>query len=85
MVHFRELSDEKINFLKDILDGNENLKTWKNILEQYKINKQSDFKWLQPIHAIPNPWKKEMEHGNGNCKDLLLLNDHLIKNSYWKT
>ena len=82
MIHFREFSDEKISFLKDILDGNENLKTWKNILEQYKINKQSDFKWLQPIHAIPNPWKKEMEHDNGNCKDLLLLNDHLIKNSY---
>ena len=82
MVHFREFSDEKISFLKDILDGNVNLKTWKNILEQYKINKQFDFKWLQPIHAIPSPWKKEMEHDNGNCKDLLLLNDHLIKNSY---
>ena len=54
---------------------------WENVLQQHKMNKQFYFKWLQLIHTIPNPWKKEMVHDNGNCKNLLLLNHHLIKNN----
>ena len=66
---------------KDILDESGNIKTWENILQQHKINKQLYFKWLQLIHLIPNLWKKEIVYDNGNCKNLLLLNHHLIKNN----
>ena len=79
VVYFREFSDQKIYFLKDILDDNGNLKTWENILHQHKMNKQLYFKWLQLIHAIRNLWEKEIVDNNGNCKNLLLLNHHLIK------
>ena len=56
VVYFSEFSDKKINFLKNILDENRNMKTWKNIFQQRKINQQL---WLQHIHAIPNLWKKD--------------------------
>ena len=79
VVYFGEFSDQKIYFLKDILDDNGNLKTWGNILHQHKMNKQLYFKWLQLIHAIRNLWEKEIVDNNGNCKNLLLLNHHLIK------
>ena len=39
LVCFREFSDKKVNFFKDILDENGNKKTCENILQQYKINK----------------------------------------------
>ena len=82
VVYFRENSQiKKNNFLKDILDESGNIKTWKNILQQHKINKQIYFKWLQLIHTIPNYWEKEMVHDNGNCKNILHLNHHLIKNN----
>ena len=80
MENFRDFSEKKI-FLKDIFDENGNTKKWENILKQHKINKQLYFKCLQPIRAIPNRWKKEMVHDNGSCKNLLLLNHHLIKNN----
>ena len=77
----RILRLKKNNFLKDILDESGNIKTWKNILQQHKINKQIYFKWWQLIHTIPNYWEKEMVHDNGNCKNILHLNHHLIKNN----
>ena len=35
---------------------------------------------MELIQPIPNPWKKDTIHDNGNCKNLLLLNYYLIKN-----
>ena len=74
-----ENSQKKNNFLKKIFHENGNIKTWDNILQYHKINKQLYLKWLQLIYAIPNLWKKEMVHDNENCKNLLFLNHHLIK------
>ena len=79
VVYFREFSDKKIYFVKDILDDNGNLKTWESILHQHKMNKQLYYKWLQLIHATRNLWGKEIVDDNGNCKSLLPLNHHLIK------
>ena len=70
---------KKINFLEDILDKNGNIKTWENILQQHKINKQLNVKWLQLIHATPNLWKKEFVYDNGNCKNLLIKNKTAYK------
>ena len=36
---------------------------------------------MQLIHAIPTAWKKELENDNGDCKNLMILNHHLIKNN----
>ena len=36
---------------------------------------------MQLMHAIPTAWKKELENDNGDCKNLMILNDHLIKNN----
>ena len=69
LVYFREISDKKINFLKDILDENGNIKTWKSILQQSKISKQFFFKWLQFLHTMPNLGKK-MVNDNGNCQSV---------------
>ena len=39
------------------------------------------FKWFQLIHAIPKSWKKHIKIDKGNCRNLLYLNYHLIKNN----
>ena len=39
------------------------------------------FKWFQLIHAIPKSWKKDIKIDQGNCRNLLYLNHHLIKNN----
>ena len=78
---FKHFSENKINFVSDILDDKGNLKTWENIKIQYKISKNSYFKWIQLTQAIPRSWKKELSQDEGRCRNLLLLNHHLIKNN----
>ena len=36
---------------------------------------------MQLIHAILTAWKKELENDNGDCKNLMILNHHVIKNN----
>ena len=63
------------------MDQNGNIKSWENIAQQYKISNKLHFKWRQLIHAIPSSWKKVLKNDNGNCKNILFLNNHLIKNN----
>ena len=46
-----------------------------------KLKKKKYFKWFQLIHAIPKSWKKNIKIDQGNCRNLLYLNHHLIKNN----
>ena len=38
-------------------------------------------KWFQLIHTIPKSWKKDTKIDQGNYRNLLYLNLHLIKNN----
>ena len=81
VVFFKHFSENKINFVSDILDDKGNIKTWQNIILQHKISKNSYFKWIQLTHAIPKSWKRELNQDKGYCRNLLLLNHHLLKNN----
>ena len=81
VVFFKDFSESKINYVSDIFDDKGNLKTWETIQTQYKISKKFYFKWLQLTQAIPRSWKKELSQDDGRCRNLLLLNHHLIKNN----
>ena len=39
------------------------------------------FKWFQLIHPTLKPWKKDTKIDQGNCRNLLYLNRHLLKNN----
>ena len=80
-VFFKHFSKKNINFLKDILNDNGHIITWESCQIHFGINKKWHYKWMQLIHAIPTAWKKELENDNGDCKNLMILNHHLIKNN----
>ena len=81
VVYYKEFSDNQINYVCDFFDRNGNLKSWVNFVHEYKILKKMYFKWFQLIHAIPKSWKKDIKIDQGNCRNLLCLNHHLIKNN----
>ena len=81
VVFFKHFSENKINFVSDILDDKGNIKTWQNIILQHKISKNSYLKWIQLTHAIPKSWKRELNQDKGYCRNLLFLNHHLLKNN----
>ena len=37
--------------------------------------------WFQLIHAIPRPWRVAVLNDKENCKNIIYLNHHLIKNN----
>ena len=43
--------------------------------------KKKYFKRFQLIYPIPKSWKKDIKIVQGNCRNLLCLNYHLIKNN----
>ena len=54
------MEKKNINFVNDLIKENRKFKTWEQITHDFKIDKKSYFKWIQPVHAIPNRWKKEL-------------------------
>ena len=78
VVYYKEFSDNKINYVCYFFDRNGNLKTLVNLMCMNIRLKKKYFKWFQLIHAIPKSWKKDIKVDQGNCRNLLYLNHHLI-------
>ena len=68
-----------LNFVIQLFDENGKLLSWNEIKQKYKLPNNSYFKWYQLVHAIPTSWKKNISEDKGNCRNLVLLNHHLIK------
>ena len=81
VVCYKDIADKKINFVSDLFDENGELKSWQKILNDFQLTQKSYFKWVQLIHAIPRPWKSAALNDKGNCKNIIYLNHHLIKNN----
>ena len=81
VLYYKEVSDNQINYMCDFFDRNGNLKSLINLAHEYKIEKKMYFKWFHLIHAIPESWKKDIKIDQGNFRNLLYLNHHLIKNN----
>ena len=56
-------------------------KSQQKTLSDFQLTQKFYFKWFQVIHEIPRPWKLAVLNDKGNCKDVIYLNYHLIKNN----
>ena len=81
VVYDKEFSDNQVSHVRDFFDRNSNLKSWVNLVHEYKVLKKMYFKWFQLIHAITKSWKKDIKVDKGKFRNLLYLNHHLIKNN----
>ena len=70
-----------INYINDLFNENGELKCLQKILSDFELTQKPYFKWFQLIHAIPRPWKLAVLNDKANCKNIIYLNHHLIKNS----
>ena len=75
---FLYFSDKDLNFLYQLFDNNESVKSRNSIKEEFDFNNISNFKWQQLIYALPPFWKKIIKESD-NADNLLLPNHHLIK------
>ena len=57
------------------------LKSRQKRLSDLHLTQKYYFKWLQLIHAIPKSWKLPVLNDKKNCKNIIYLNHHLIRNS----
>ena len=81
VVCYKHFADKKIDYVSDLFDENGELKSWRKILSDFQLTQKSYFKWFQPIHAIPRPWKLAVLNDKGNCKNIIYLKHHLIENN----
>ena len=51
------------------------------MLNDFQLIQKSYSKWFQLIHAIPESWKLVILNDKINCKNIIYLNHHLIKNN----
>ena len=81
VVCYKDFADKNINYVSNLFDENGELKSWQKIPNDVQLTQKSYFKWFQLIHAIPNSWKLAVLNDKGNCKNIIYLNHHLIKNN----
>ena len=81
VVCYKDFADKKTHFVSDLFDENGELKSCQKILSAFQLTQKSYFKWFQLIHVIPRPWKLAVLNNKGNCKNIIYLNNHLIKNN----
>ena len=81
VVCYKDFADKKINYIKNLFDEYGELKSWQKILSDFKLTQKSYFKWFYLLHAIPRHWKLAVLNDKGDCKNIIYLNHHLIKNN----
>ena len=79
-MYFPRLSDQNLNFIGQLFDGNGKLKNWNEICFEFGLKNLQKFFWLQIIHSIPKKWKETVLCDNGNAKNLVFYNYHLSRN-----
>ena len=72
---------KRTNYINNLFDENRELKSWEKKRSDFQLTRTSYIKWFQLMHAIPRSWKLAVLNGKGNCKNIIYLNRHLIKNN----
>ena len=57
------------------------IKTMVENAHDFHLAQKSYFKWFQLIHTIPKSWELAVLNDKGNCKNIIYLNHHLLKNN----
>ena len=74
----KELSDKNLNFLNQLYDPEGNVKQWEDIKQEFQLNEDAFYKWVQTIHSIPVSWKNMISKTDSSNIDV-----HLDHNLIW--
>ena len=74
-------SQSNFNFVSQLFDTNGTVKAWRILKQEYHLNRNSYFQWLQLINSIPEKWKLSIKQSSSDAKNLIIHGHHLIKGS----
>ena len=55
---------------------NGEIKSWKDLKNEFKLVQRLYFKWMQLVEAIPSKWKNILKHSDIYSQNLVLLDHH---------
>ena len=55
-IHLFTFSQSNLNFVSQLFDTNGTVKSWYLLKQEYHLNNNSYFQWLQLINSIPEKW-----------------------------
>ena len=73
------ISKKKINYIAQFFGSAGNLKKWEVLKEEYQLNENKKFAFIQIIHAIPKSWKENLASTLENIDNLVVQDHHLIQ------
>ena len=56
-------------------------KSWNDLKNEFKLEQQLHFKWMQLVNDISSNWKNNLKHSDTYSKNLILLDHHLVKSN----
>ena len=80
-VHLSRFSQNNLNFVSQLFNTNGLIKAWHLLKQEYHLNNNSYFQWLQLINSIPEKWKLTIKQSSSDAKNLIIHGHHLIKGS----
>ena len=78
-VHLSKFSQNNLNFVSQLFDTNGTVKAWYLLKQEYDLNNNNYFHWLQLINPIPEKWKLTIKQSSSAAKNLTIHGHHLIK------
>ena len=80
-VHLSRFSQNNLKFVPQLLNTNGSIKAWHLLKQEYHLNNNSYFQWLQLINSIPEKVKLTIKQSSSDAKNLIIHGHHLIKGS----
>ena len=79
-VHLSRFSRSNLNFVSQLSVANGSIKDW-HLLNEYDLNNNSYFQYLQFINSFPERWKLTIKQSSSDAKNLIIHSYHSIKRS----
>ena len=80
-VYLSRFSQNNLNFVSQLFNTNGSIKAWHLLKQEYHLNNNSYFQWLQLINSIPEKWKLSIKQSSSEAKNLIAHGHHLRKGS----
>ena len=81
-VHLSRFSQNNLNFVSQLFNTNGLIKARHLLKQEYHLNNNSNFQWLQLINSVPEKWKLTIKQSSSDAKNIILHGHHLIKSSW---
>ena len=80
-VYLSRFSQNNLNVISQLFNTNCLIKAWHLLKQEYHLNNNSYFQWLQLINSVPEKWKLTIKQSSSDAKNLIIHGHHLIKGS----